>query len=115
MAEHQENLDRVFQALADPTRRAVIQQLSSGPASVSELANPHDMAFQSFSQHLKMLEDSGLVQSEKAGRVRTCRIAGKALSAAEDWIADQRRLWTEQFDQLDIYLSELQGKESGDE
>lgn len=108
MAEQQQNLDRVFQALADPTRRAVIQRLSSGPASVSELANPHKMAFQSFSQHLKVLEDSGLVESSKVGRTRTCQIAGNALSTAEQWIAEQRKHWTEQFEQLDTYLAKLQ-------
>ncbi|MCR9138654.1 MAG: metalloregulator ArsR/SmtB family transcription factor [Alphaproteobacteria bacterium] len=115
MAEYQQKLDRVFHALSDPTRRAVIQQLGSGPASVSALADPHKMAFQSFSQHLKVLEDSGLVISEKEGRVRTCKIAGDALVNAQEWIAAQRRRWNEQFDLLDIYLSELQEKDVDDE
>lgn len=108
MAEYQQKLDRVFHALSDPTRRAVIQQLGSGPASVSVLADPHKMAFQSFSQHLKVLEESGLVVSEKEGRVRTCRITGDALVNAQEWIAGQRRQWNEQFDLLDVYLSDVQ-------
>lgn len=115
MAEYQRNLDQVFHALSDPTRRAVIQQLGAGPASVSELAGPHKMAFQSFSQHLKVLEDSGLVVTAKQGRVRTCSIAGDALVNAQEWIAGQRRQWTEQFDRLDVYLSNLQEREADDE
>lgn len=113
MAEYQHNLDRVFHALSDPTRRAVLQQLGAGPASVSALADPHEMAFQSFTQHLKVLEESGLVLTAKEGRVRTCRIADDALVNAQEWIAGQRRQWTEQFDRLDDYLSDLQ-KRDGD-
>jgi len=115
MAEFQHNLDQVFHALSDPTRRAVIQQLGAGPASVTKLAEPHKMALQSFSQHLKVLEDSGLVVTAKEGRVRTCSIADDALVKAQEWIAGQRRRWTEQFDRLDVYLSELQEGETGDE
>jgi DNA-binding transcriptional ArsR family regulator len=97
-------LDRVFQALADPTRRAVLQRLSSGTAAVSELAEPFDMALPSFLQHLKVLESSGLVRSEKTGRVRTYRIAPEPLQAAEGWMSAQRAHWERRFQQLDGYL-----------
>lgn len=101
-------LDRVFQALADPTRRAVLQRLSSGTAAVSELAEPFDMALPSFMQHLKVLEGCGLVRSRKAGRVRTYRLSPRPLRAAEGWIAEQRALWERRLDQLDRYLEALQ-------
>ena len=100
-------LDRVFQALADPTRRAVLQRLSRGTAPVSELAEPFDMALPSFLQHLKVLEGCGLVSSRKAGRVRTYQLSPQPLKAAEDWIAEQRALWERRLDQLDRYLEEL--------
>lgn len=111
MPEYSSDLDGVFHALSDPTRRAVIQRLSAGPASVSELAKPHAMALQSFSQHLKVLEDSGLVRSTKTGRVRTCELTNEALTPAEQWIAEQRRVWTDHFARLDTYLEELQHKD----
>lgn len=99
-------LGRVFQALADPTRRAVLEKLSRGPAAMSELAQPFDMALPSFSQHLDVLEDCGLVRSSKEGRVRTYHLAPQALKAAEGWFARQRALWTRRLDQLDNYLKE---------
>jgi DNA-binding transcriptional ArsR family regulator len=97
-------LDNVFRALADPTRRSVIQRLSTGPASVSELAEPFDMALPSFVQHLKVLEDSGLIRSEKVGRVRTCRMVTEKLSSAEQWIADRRRYWEDRLEALASYV-----------
>lgn len=100
-------LNRVFQALADPTRRAVLERLAGGPAAMSELAQPFRMALPSFSQHLDVLEESGLVRSSKEGRVRTYRIAPKAMQAAEGWLAKQRALWTRRLDQLDDYLENL--------
>ena len=100
-------LDRVFHALADPTRRAVLKRLSSGPAAVSELARPFDMALPSFTQHLKVLEASGLVLSRKAGRVRTYHLAPQPLKEAEDWMAEQRSLWERRLDQLDAFLLQL--------
>jgi len=100
-------LDRVFQALSDPTRRAVLQRLSSGTAAVSELAAPFDMALPSFLQHLQVLERSGLVRSRKTGRVRTYRIAPEPLKAAEGWITQQRALWERRLDQLDRFLVTL--------
>lgn len=97
-------LDQVFQALADPTRRAVLRRLSGGAASTLELARPFDMALPSFTQHLGMLEKCGLVKSKKAGRVRTYELAPKRLEAAEDWILDRRKLWERRLDQLDAYV-----------
>ena len=107
-------LDLAFQALADPTRRRIVARLSRGPASVSELAEPLPMSLPAVLQHLQMLEASGLVQSEKKGRVRTCRIEPKALSAAERWIADQRSLWEGRLDRLEEYLETLKDKEKDD-
>jgi DNA-binding transcriptional ArsR family regulator len=100
-------LDRVFQALADPTRRAVVERLTSGPAAVSELARPFKMALPSFSQHLEVLEKCGLVRSRKKGRVRTYRLVPKPLEAAEEWMARQRETWERRLDQLDNYLNDL--------
>ena len=106
MPNQSAELNRVFQALADPTRRAVLQRLAGGPAAMSELAEPFHMALPSFSQHLDVLEDCGLVRSSKAGRVRTYRLAPQPLKAAEGWLARQRTLWTRRLDQLDDYLKE---------
>ncbi len=100
-------LDRVFQALADPTRREVLRRLSHGTAPVSELAAPFEMALPSFLQHLKVLEGCGLVNSQKAGRVRTYRLSPEPLKAAEGWMSEQRTLWERRLAQLDQYLEEL--------
>ncbi|HVK68774.1 MAG TPA: metalloregulator ArsR/SmtB family transcription factor [Polyangium sp.] len=100
------SLDRMFQALADPTRRVMIERLSRGPASVSELAGPLSMSLPAVMQHLSVLETSGLVRSEKAGRVRTCRLEPAALRAAEQWIAERRASWERCFDRLGDYLAE---------
>lgn len=102
-------LDQIFQALADPTRRAVLQRLSIGAASTLELARPFDMALSSFTQHLSVLEMYGLVKSKKSGRVRTYELAPKGLQAAEDWILDRRKLWEKRLDQLDAYLLTMKG------
>jgi DNA-binding transcriptional ArsR family regulator len=99
-------LDRMFHALADPSRRAMVQRLARGPASVSELAAPLDMSLPAVVQHLQLLEASGLVRSEKLGRVRTCRIEAKALRQAEHWIAERRALWERRLDRLGEYLAE---------
>lgn len=104
-------LDSVFHALADPTRRAVIQQLSKGPATVSELAAPFDMALPSFLQHLKVLEDSGLMTSKKSGRVRTCEMDVQNLSAAGGWIDHQRAIWEGRLGRIDQYLNKIHPKE----
>ena len=107
MPNQQVQLDSVFRALGDPTRRAVLSRLSQGPASVSELARPFDIALPSFTQHLGVLERCGLVRSRKAGRVRTYRLEPRPLEAAERWMAEQRALWERRLDQLDDYLLEL--------
>lgn len=103
----------MFHALADPSRRRVVEQLSRSSASVSELAKPLKMSLPSVLQHLQILEESGLIRSEKVGRVRTCRIEPKALSRAEQWITRQRAIWDARLEQLDAYLTELQAREKG--
>ncbi|MEP0706751.1 metalloregulator ArsR/SmtB family transcription factor [Parvibaculum sp.] len=104
------DLDRLFHALGDPTRRAVVQRLGRGPAAVGELAQPFKMALPSFMQHLAALEKCGLVTSRKQGRSRIYSLEPKPLEAAEKWMTDQRALWETRLDQLDSYL--LQMKES---
>jgi DNA-binding transcriptional ArsR family regulator len=104
-------LDRVFQALADPTRRAMVERLSRGPASVSELAKPLPMSLPAVVQHLQVLEASGLVRTEKIGRVRTCRIEPAALRPAEQWLAQRRAIWERRLDRLGDYLAEQDDQE----
>jgi DNA-binding transcriptional ArsR family regulator len=104
-------IDGVFRALADPTRRQVLERLSRNPASASELAAPFEMALPSFLEHLKVLEGCGLVHSRKKGRVRTYQLAPKRLRVAEDWLSRQRVLWEQRLDRLDSYLIELKEKE----
>lgn len=101
-------LDSTFQALADSTRRAMLSQLSRGPATVSKLARPLSMSLPAVMQHLAVLESSGLVRSEKTGRVRTCRIEPKALNLAEQWINQRRSEWEQNLDRLGEYLKTLQ-------
>ena len=115
MTNQATTLDTVFHALADPTRRGVLQRLSQGPASVSELARPFGMALPSFLQHLRVLEDSGLVRSKKIGRVRTCEMEPKPLTTAEHWIAEQRALWDARLDRLDDCLRDLQAPRTDDD
>jgi len=98
--------DRVFQALADPSRRVIVERLSRGEASVSELARPLPMSLPAVVQHLQVLETSGLVRSEKVGRVRTCRLEPAGLNVASQWIADRRALWERRFDRLGEVLAE---------
>jgi DNA-binding transcriptional ArsR family regulator len=105
------SLDHVFHALSDPTRRAIVRRLSRGPASVSELAKPFGMAMPSLLQHLKVLESSRLIRSEKIGRVRTCQMQPSALGLAEGWLAEQRALWQGRVDRIEAYVATLQGKE----
>ena len=101
-----EPLDRIFHALADPSRMLIVERLSRGPASVSELAQPLPMSLSAVVQHLQVLQVSGLVSSEKVGRVRTCRIEPAALRPAERWISARRSSWERRFDRLDEYLAE---------
>ena len=104
MLNQNPKLDQVFQALADPTRRAMVDRLSRGPASVSELAKPFEMSLPAVVQHLQALEASGLVSSRKVGRVRTCQIEPEALSLAEQWLNERRTLWMKRLDRLGEYL-----------
>jgi DNA-binding transcriptional ArsR family regulator len=99
------SLDRVFQALADPTRRDIVERLTRGPASVSALAEPLAMSLPAVMQHLQVLEACGLVRSEKTGRVRTCHIESPALRAAEDWLSRQRTAWETRLDRLGDHLT----------
>jgi DNA-binding transcriptional ArsR family regulator len=99
-------LNHVYQALSDPTRRRIVERLSRGPASVSELAKPLPMSLPAVVQHLHVLETSGLVRSEKVGRVRTCHIEPAALRTAEQWIAERRTSWEQRFDRLGEYLAD---------
>lgn len=114
-AKRSEPVDGVFRALSDPTRRSVVERLGRGPASVSELAEPFDMALPSFLQHLRVLEDGGLVRSRKRGRVRTYRLVPGRLGAAEDWLAKQRSLWERRLDQFDEYVTKLEREGREDE
>ena len=107
MPNQSAQLSRVFQALTDPTRRAVIERLGSGSATTSELAQPFDMALPSFTQHLGVLEDCGLVESHKEGRVRTYRLVPRPLEEAEHWMAEQLRIWERRLDQLDEHLMRM--------
>jgi DNA-binding transcriptional ArsR family regulator len=99
-------LDLAFQALADPSRRGMLERLSEGPASVSELARPLEMSLPAVLQHLQLLEASGLVRSKKVGRVRTCSVDSSALQTAEQWIAQRRSSWEGRLDRLGAYLAE---------
>jgi DNA-binding transcriptional ArsR family regulator len=99
-------LDKTFAALADPARRAMVERLVQGPASVSELAKPLPMSLPAVMLHLKVLEDSGLVTSRKDGRVRTCRIEPQMLNLAEQWVSERRRMWERNLDRLGRFLDE---------
>jgi DNA-binding transcriptional ArsR family regulator len=100
-------IDAVFRALADPTRRRVVERLVHSPASVSELAEPFDMALPSFLQHLRVLEGCGLVDSQKTGRVRTYRLQEPTMRIAERWLSEQRSLWERRLDQFDAFITQL--------
>lgn len=106
MRDQKTKIDRVFHALGDPTRRAIVEQLSQGPTSVSQLAKPLRITVAAIIQHVQVLEESGLVHSEKVGRVRTCRIESSGLSLAEQWLHSQRSLWEKRFDRLGDLLAE---------
>ncbi|MEJ0011591.1 MAG: metalloregulator ArsR/SmtB family transcription factor [Bauldia sp.] len=98
-------IDRMFHALAEPTRRLMVERLSRGPASVSDLARPFAISLPAIVQHLAVLEESGLVKSEKVGRVRTCRLEPKGLQMAERWISERRQLWERRLDRLGEFLA----------
>ncbi len=111
MPRKKSNIDRVFHALGDPTRRAIVEKLSEGPISVSRLAEPLGITLAAVVQHLQVLEESGLVQTEKVGRVRTCRIEPAGLSVAEQWIGARRSLWERRLDRLGDLLAEPDGSD----
>jgi len=115
MANREAALDGVFRALSDPTRRAVLARLCRGSATVTDLARPFDMALPTFLKHLRVLEEGGLVRSEKVGRVRTCEIEPAPLTAAQAWIAEQRALWEGRLDRLEAYLNDLQRQGGNDD
>jgi DNA-binding transcriptional ArsR family regulator len=108
LSSQQAAVDRVFHALGDPTRRAIVEKLSAGPVSVSRLAKPLDITLAAVVQHLQVLEESRIVQTEKVGRVRTCRIEPKGLTLAERWINERRTLWEKRFDRLGKLLEETE-------
>nr|WP_306263379.1 metalloregulator ArsR/SmtB family transcription factor [Pararhizobium sp. IMCC3301] len=108
MANYQTSIDTLFHALADPTRRAVVERLSQGSATVGELAEPVSMALPSFMQHLSVLEKDGIISSEKVGRVRTCHLRSGAFEALENWLGDRRVMWESRLDALENYLNNEQ-------
>jgi DNA-binding transcriptional ArsR family regulator len=110
MAQYPERLSGIFQALADPTRRAVLGRLGKGPASISELAKPFDMTLPSFMKHIHFLEDSGWIQTRKEGRVRTCAIETQPFAAVEGWLSAQRALWEGRTDRLEQFVATAQKK-----
>jgi DNA-binding transcriptional ArsR family regulator len=115
MPYHSTPLDLAFHALSDPTRRAVVSRLADGEVPVSVLAEPFDMALPSFAQHLRVLEDCGLISSEKRGRSRWCRLVQARFDEAADWMASERLRWAQRLDRLEVYLdkTEEDGEEDG--
>lgn len=111
MLEYNEPLDLAFQALSDPTRRRMVERLSTGPVTVSQLAEPLPMSLSAVMQHLKILEAAGLVRSDKVGRVRTCRVEPEALTAAERWLNDRRQSVERSLDRLGAFLDETKPEE----
>ena len=112
MLDQSDLLDRMFHALSDPSRRAIVARLSEGPASVSTLAAPLPMSLAAVGQHVRVLHDSGLVRTEKVGRVRTCRLEPAAMRSAERWIGQHRGRWEQRFDRLGGVLAELEHRQN---
>jgi DNA-binding transcriptional ArsR family regulator len=110
MPNQSDSLNHVFNALSDPTRRGVLSRLCQGPTTVTDLARPYDMALPSFTQHLKVLEKSGLVRSRKIGRSRLYEVEPTQLEQAQDWLARQHRVWEQRLNQLDDYLLQMKEK-----
>jgi DNA-binding transcriptional ArsR family regulator len=111
MANQSMQLDHIFGALSDATRRAIVMRLCEGEASVGELARPFEMALPSLMKHIRILESSGLVASEKNGRVRTCSLQTEALATIEVWSAAQREIWAQRLDRLEVYVEKLKNEE----
>jgi DNA-binding transcriptional ArsR family regulator len=112
MAQYSADVDGVFVALADPTRRSVIRRLGRGPTSVGELAAEFPITLPSFMKHVRTLESNGLIRTVKAGRVRTCVLNRERLALVDDWLAEQRRIWTDRTDRLEHLVTESQEEES---
>ena len=108
MPKYDTKIDTVFQALSDQTRRAIVDRLSSGPASVGELAKPFDMALPSFMQHVKLLENGDIIKTEKVGRVRVCKLQSGVLDIVDKWLRDRRAMWEDRIDALEDYLEHNQ-------
>lgn len=108
MSHHATQLDRAFHALSDPTRRAVVSRLVEGEAPISILAEPFDMTLPSFAQHIRVLEECGLIISEKRGRSRWCRLVEEHFEQAADWMQAERRRWTGRMDRLEVYLDKAE-------
>ncbi|MGC4049814.1 MAG: metalloregulator ArsR/SmtB family transcription factor [Paludibaculum sp.] len=106
MGNSKDDIDRIFHALGDPTRRALVERLSEGPMSVSSLATPLDVTLTAVMQHLQVLEESGLVRTEKVGRVRTCRVEPAGFAVLQKWLADRRSMWERRLDLLGELLAE---------
>jgi DNA-binding transcriptional ArsR family regulator len=113
MTDEKSDIHRVFHALGDPTRRTIMEKLSEGPISVSQLALPLHITLAAVVQHLQVLEESGLVHTEKVGRVRTCRIEPQGLSLVEQWINDRRSVWEKRLDRLGDLLADPDEHQSG--
>lgn len=114
MAKHYPDLSRIFQALSDPTRRAILARLGQGAVPVSELARPTGLALPTIMRHLQVLEEAGLITSRKTGRTRLCSARPETLAATMDWMADQRAQWEARTDRLEALLVQLQHKENDD-
>jgi DNA-binding transcriptional ArsR family regulator len=110
MAKYSPQLDGVFQALADPTRRAVLGRLGAGPASIGELAAPFEMALPSFMKHIRYLEKSGWIRTRKTGRVRTCTLESKSFELIETWLGEQRSIWEGRTDRLESFVTTTHDK-----
>ncbi|HEX7012539.1 MAG TPA: metalloregulator ArsR/SmtB family transcription factor [Steroidobacteraceae bacterium] len=111
MLNQSPQLDRIFHALSDPTRRAVLDRLTQGPASVSELAAPFGTTLAAIVQHVQVLEASGLISTEKIGRTRTCRVSADAIVCAEQWLSERRKVWEARLDRMEAYVLKLQAAE----
>lgn len=114
MAQYPTKLDATFQALADPTRRAVLGQLGTGPASIGQLAAPFDMALPSFMKHIRYLENTGLISTRKTGRVRTCTLERKSFDVIETWLSEQRSIWEGRTDRLEHFITITHNKEASE-
>ncbi len=111
MLDQSPRLDRVFHALSDPTRRAVLDRLCQGPASVSELAAPFETTLAAIVQHVQVLEASGLISTEKTGRTRTCSLSAEEIARAEQWLTARREIWEARLDRMESYVLNLQATE----